>query len=484
MTGNPETPAAARLAPVLAAALAVLALTLPRAVLDYGYDPDAARSALAGRNLALTGTYVPSRLPGNPLFEYALALLSFAGGHAVANLFVLLTFALAVAAFHGLAREHPHGGRLTVLFAFTPLLLQNAATTMDYIPALAAMLWSWRALRAGREATAGILLGLCIGCRLPWAIFAVPGTMEILARRRGAARAILFAAVGASTGLLFYVPIFPAYADRFHELGSRVRVGAAGLGRLLLLAGYNAVGLLGAAATLVLAVLFAAKLPRIARSPSGPPDAPDGAAVELAGMAVFAALFALHPDESAYLLPALPFLYLFAARHLSRSGLAILAGAVLSHGLVTLQLKAGASGNRRLGVRPSRGILIEDYAARRARNAMRSGIADLVPAGPAVVMTAMGPALTLDNDRVEPVPALPVPLSNPDAFLDSNEVFRVKGRDVYLVYGLAPEHVADVRRSGYAVHMFPKASAALRKRYRYDISGLDVHVIPIREFNL
>src|SRR5947209_2814131 len=56
-------------------ALAVVPATLPRLLLNYGTDEDAWRSANAAANLAATGVYNPSRLPGNPLFEYVLALV-------------------------------------------------------------------------------------------------------------------------------------------------------------------------------------------------------------------------------------------------------------------------------------------------------------------------------------------------------------------------------------------------------------------------
>jgi len=54
---------------------AILVATIPRLIINYGMDGDATRSALAAENLFRTGSYLPSRLPGNPLFEYMLSLI-------------------------------------------------------------------------------------------------------------------------------------------------------------------------------------------------------------------------------------------------------------------------------------------------------------------------------------------------------------------------------------------------------------------------
>src|SRR5439155_11362773 len=83
--------------------------TLPRIFTNYGNDEDAWRIARAADTLATTGRYEPSRLPGNPLFEYLLTPIIPFVGHIGSNLLVLLSYILAVAIFAYLALATSRG---------------------------------------------------------------------------------------------------------------------------------------------------------------------------------------------------------------------------------------------------------------------------------------------------------------------------------------------------------------------------------------
>src|SRR5689334_23760562 len=77
----------------------VAAATLPRAWLTYGPDENGSNSAQAALNLARTGVYRTPRDPGNPLFDYLLALVVPRASYVGSNLMVMGFYVLAVAAF-------------------------------------------------------------------------------------------------------------------------------------------------------------------------------------------------------------------------------------------------------------------------------------------------------------------------------------------------------------------------------------------------
>src|SRR3972149_4028824 len=65
--------------PFLALAFVYLAVRIPWLNLGYGTDPDAWRVALSAEHLLSDGEYLPSRLPGYPLHEFATVPLIRAG---------------------------------------------------------------------------------------------------------------------------------------------------------------------------------------------------------------------------------------------------------------------------------------------------------------------------------------------------------------------------------------------------------------------
>src|SRR5690349_2127647 len=73
----------------------VAGATLPRAWINYGPDENGPNSAQAALNLAQTGVYRTPRDPGNPLFDYLLALVVPWASYIGANLLVLSFYGLA-----------------------------------------------------------------------------------------------------------------------------------------------------------------------------------------------------------------------------------------------------------------------------------------------------------------------------------------------------------------------------------------------------
>jgi hypothetical protein len=433
---------------VFVAALVVGALAaLWLCDLGYGVDDDAWAGARAAVHFAETGVYEPSRLPGNPLFEWALALLVPWGGHRASNVFVLLSHAVLVSAFWRQYGERPNRALWTGTVALTPVLFLNATTTMDYVPGLALALLGYTAACRGRPRASALWLGLSIGVRLSNVLLAIPFALVLAARapRRALAEFALSCAV---VGGAPYLPILWRYG--LVMLSLPPTPGSAG--QIALRMGYNAVGLFGPIASLGLAVMLSRRARAIAASLSGAARGRDPEVLaELAAIALTVGLFVLHPDETEYLLPALPFAYRLLSRWLTRPLAVAACALVLSDGLVTIELKGGESGHRGFAFTPRWGTVVQGFDDRRELEALRRGVAAFDRAEPAVIMTGMPQAVTFENRGLEPVPAEQVValLGRPHA-----NIRRVRGREVYVVEQLSLDQVERLRAAGFHLFIF------------------------------
>src|SRR5262245_48751888 len=122
-----------------------LLITFPFTFLGYGSDGDAWLVARAAEQIWQSRHYVASRTTGFPLFEIALAPLVHLGGWRLSNLFPLLAgLGFVQALFYLSDRKQFAQPLLTIItLAFLPVVVKNASSTMDYLPALAILLWSY-----------------------------------------------------------------------------------------------------------------------------------------------------------------------------------------------------------------------------------------------------------------------------------------------------------------------------------------------------
>ena len=166
-------------------ALGVFASHLPFVTPGFGTDTDAWKFATAIREMAATGRYSASRMPGYPVMEIASVPLARLGPWAPNAL-----SAIAAAVCAGLAARlfARHGVRDALLagaaFAFLPAAFIAGTSSMDYLWALAFALAAWLDASAGRPARAGLWLGLAIGTRLTSVLF-LPSLALLLAGAGG-----------------------------------------------------------------------------------------------------------------------------------------------------------------------------------------------------------------------------------------------------------------------------------------------------------
>jgi hypothetical protein len=191
--------------------LAVFATRLPWLATDYGTDPDSYRVILAARHIADTGDYRPSRTPGHPLHEYMIASVVNLGP-VLTNGISAVSSCVAVLFFALILRQLRVRGYLFVAgaFALVPVVFVNSTHTIDYIPALALILASTYFVLVKRPLTAGISLGLAIGCRLTSGAMLLPLSLWALLegdRDRRTREVIVFAGTTLVVGSIVFIPV-------------------------------------------------------------------------------------------------------------------------------------------------------------------------------------------------------------------------------------------------------------------------------------
>lgn len=417
-------------------------MILSRVGVDYGADGDARRSAAAALRLAASGDYTPSRLPGNPIFEYLLAAVVPWGGHLAANLFVAASYVVAVIAFHRLACARRHGLLLTVLFALTPALLVNGATTIDYVPGLALLLWSYVTLRDERIWAAALLAGLAIGIRVTNMLFLVPLASFLVLRGAPLREAAVFGAVAMGMGLLPYVPVIESAGARFLAIPPPLEPPAA----YALHTGYRFASLFGLPALASLLALAAVYHKRVTATWRGQLRRMSPSfAVEVMTIVIFSGMFLLHSDERDYLLPIVPFVFLHVDRWLPGRRVSMVLACVVMPAVLTVDPRPGASLIRA-------GLIQADIQKRTEMGHLRASVACFNLADKAVILTRQGPALTHENPALEPVPLDQLPFAPSRQGVEEPEnIHRLRGRDVYFVYDLSPENRQRALLAGYSV---------------------------------
>ena len=292
--------------------LLVLVFVLPRAFLlrhGFGLDPDAWRVVAVAESMALGGDYTPSRFPGYPVPEHALALFAWLGLRPLAVVTVSVAGIGAVLFFRLCIRlACPQPFLLTAAFVSVPIVVVESTGTLDYTWAMTFLLAATWATITYRFAWAGVFLGLAAGSRLAAGLVVVPVLLHLwhALNVRSALRASLcVVALCGVTALACYWALVAQYGSTFLRfVDAPLRLSAA-----LANATVRVWGLLG---LLSLVVLFIASIRGglFRRTPQLTSDIFLAACV-LATVAPFVRL----PLEPGYLIPLVPFALLLIGRH-------------------------------------------------------------------------------------------------------------------------------------------------------------------------
>jgi hypothetical protein len=188
---------------------------LPFLPAGYGVDVDGWRFAAVARNIAVTGQYGYSRVPGHP-FQEIIASFFWKEGPSVLNGMTALMSAVAAIFFALIMKRLGFKNYLlpALAFAFTPLIYINSTNSMDYVWALALILGSLYFVLGGKPIFAGIFLGLAIACRATSGFMLIPFIM-ILHRNRVTKNIFKFILIAGLIGILFYIPAYLRYGFDF-----------------------------------------------------------------------------------------------------------------------------------------------------------------------------------------------------------------------------------------------------------------------------
>jgi hypothetical protein len=377
------------------AAVAVLATRLPWIGSGYGSDPDGYRVVIVARQIARSGVYEASRLPGFPVYEYLTALSAWSApwvSNAVTALFSVASFVL----FAIIAREL--GGRryllIALAFAMTPLVYVSSCCTMDYMPALAGQLAATYAVLRRRPALAGVLLGLSVGCRITAGALALPLCLWILlssARAAAIRQCLVFGVTLLLSAALCFLPVWRRYGAGFFSFYDNDWYPPLDvvLTRALPLV-WGGLGLLALLGLLCAAPLYY----RFTRGALDDARTRHALVLALVAVALYLIAFLRLPDEAGYLLPVVPFVLLVIALLVPPGAVAALAAALLlsswigwQHGRPTLE-----------------GAIVEDHLVRQSQQRSTQAIIDAVAKLPdnATIVSAWALPrieLALDGDR-------------------------------------------------------------------------------------
>ena len=416
----------------------VLLTRLPWISAGYGADPDAYRVVNAARHFVRTGDYVASRLPGYPVYEYLTALTTVSTSPVLSN-GLTAVFSSVAAVFFALTLrffEIKHDLLLSLAFSLTPTIYVNSTATMDYMVALAFMLGSTYFVLVRRPLVAGLLLGLAIGSRITSGALLLPLSLWILQEEKGRLgfkkTARLWAAALALGGLCF-LPVVHRYGYgffTFHDVSGYP--GMAYLVRRGIVNVWGKPAVLGFLGLVLLAPLTVGDLKGGLRRPRFR----HGLMLCATLVVLYSAAFLRLPQESAYLIPAVPFILLFTGLVFRSRFVGYLCVAIMLSSFVTI-------GGRGLAFS---GPIVNDHRIRETRigdtQAVLAATAQL-PGNAVVVAGWRLPQIREALDRSGRVDRRFVYLIKDE---ESYQRLVSQGRQVYFLPGMA---VYNLRTRGF-----------------------------------
>ena len=435
-------------------------LRLPFINYGHGTDPDAWRVAMSAHHLLDTGSYFPSRLPGNPLHEFIMTPFVTAGwiGTNLATAFAALAgvyvFALIVA-HHRL--QYP--ALLVVGFAFTPLLYINSIATMDYMWTLTVLLTAYYCVLRGWLLAAGICVGLAIGLRLQSFIFAAP-LGYLVWRQRSFRELVPMGLAAGGVAALCFAPVLEQYGLNFLNFYDA----AVGYQTVLRLLGKEALGVLGGLGVLVgmgLSIMRLRWLPRdVLRDPV--------VACWVGVVAVYFASFLRLPHEIAYVIPVFPFGFLLMGRYFTPRALVAATAAILVAGVIDVTtpsdaLDLGTFRQASIG----RGLILSNADTMSAqRRFVEEVLSAEVPEHTVVMSGFVFPQLAVrGRDRLDSR-ILERDYGAISMLSDRGEAVDV-GRDVRYVWLLTYDTFIALRSQGYNFFLVPDAAGGTAALYDY-----------------
>jgi hypothetical protein len=169
-------------------------------------------------------------------------------------------------------------------------------------------------------------------------------------------------------------------------------------------------------------------------------------------------------------------------RWIPRRQLAVVGLLVVSFAVFGIKL-GSESEHRKLTPRASWGVLVEDYHKRKDMQALRDRVRRFNLSDRAVILTGMGPELTLRNESLVPADYRDIsPRLSDKGVWGASDICKLDGSDVYLVYMLSRDNVMTVIKEGYDVYAFdPGVTRQTIDVCHYDIDELGIERLDSRD---
>lgn len=290
--------------------LFILLTRLPWIGAGYGADPDAYRVVNAARQIAETGVYNASRLPGFPLYEYIVAYTPAKTNPFFSNALTALGSCIASVFFVLILRWFQVKSYLllTLAFALTPVVYIHSTGTMDYMMAMMFVLGATYFAITRRFYIAGLFLGLAIGCRITSGAMLLPIVAWMLMDDRSVAgqrRMLTLCGTTLIVGGVCFLPVFYRYGMGFlthYDTGSYPPAS--------LVIGRGTVKVWGVLGSLGLAALCCIAPFKTLKKDISSLRAQRGLIVCSMAVAIYLLAFLWLPQDGAYLIPIIPFVLL------------------------------------------------------------------------------------------------------------------------------------------------------------------------------
>lgn len=289
----------------------VLASRLPFLAEGFGTDPDSWRIALSALKFHQYNVYEVSRFPGNPVVEIANSWL-LNSTPIFNNLATAILSAISVVLFFRvLVHFKIRQAFLAALtLAFVPIFYLSSVTTMDHVWAFCFFMAAFLSVLQSQILVAGILLGAAIGCRITYGAMLIPFGLWIYWHHPLSRRALsVLITTTLLSGVAFFSPVLLKYGFNFftyysgktplYILGYKLTVGVWGIWGLLLF-------------PISMHQFYIANKTNL-----NEPSQKRLFTFLSTAIALYLLAFLKLPEDSAYLIPTLPFLLIFCFQFFS-----------------------------------------------------------------------------------------------------------------------------------------------------------------------
>jgi hypothetical protein len=305
---------------------------MPFLFYGFGLDPNCWGVALAARHFHESGVYEASRFPGFPMHEM-LSSLVVAQGYFVTNLLVAIAGSLGVLYFvftlKALRFRYPLLGGVTL--AAVPVCYISSVITYDYSLALAFILASLYYTVKSRPVTAGILLGLAVGCRITSGAMLLPFAIMITQNdgmQANYGRILKLTLSTVVIGVFTYLPVISEYGFSFFTYE---KVPYPAIGTILFKLFIESWGILGVLALFFGLVVLLLPVRAQAKKYLFPRSVNEKFVVAwLIAIDLYIIAFLKLPTEAGYLLPVIPFVLLLFGKYLHSEAFVVFSMLILA----------------------------------------------------------------------------------------------------------------------------------------------------------